>query len=265
MKRKRKAFIMLVLLSAVISNVRAQRFEFLSDTMATESGLKYLIIDKGDGLKVALNKEVAFHWTGYFRDGSSFGTSAGTEPFYFITGKGQVIKGAEEGLALMHVGDRYLFIMPPELAYGEKGAGETIPPNATLIFDYQVVSVTEPKLSVADTLLPVIKKGGIEKGVILYHQLKKNDFDKYAFRESVLNSLGYQLLRDTLITEAIEIFKLNVQEYPESWNVYDSLGEAYLSQGNKSLALKNYQKSVELNPENEFGLEAIKKLKSYDQ
>jgi len=63
------------------------------------------------------------------------------------------------------------------------------------------------------------------------------------------------------VLEAIEVFKINVKEFPESWNVYDSLGEAYVVNGDKESAIENYQKSVELNPNNQSGINALKRLK----
>ena len=81
------------------------------------------------------------------------------------------------------------------------------------------------------------------------------------FKEHDLNSIGYFLLGKKKIKEAIKIFKLNVEAYPDSANGYDSLGEAYMKAGNKELAIKNYEKSVQLNPENRTGIEALKKLK----
>ena len=61
--------------------------------------------------------------------------------------------------------------------------------------------------------------------------------------------------------EALVFFKLNVASFPESWNTYDSLGETYATMGNKKLAIKNYEKSIELNPENTNGIKALQKLK----
>lgn len=232
------------------------------DTVTTESGLKYVILEEGDGYNVELDKEVAFEWTGYLEDGSLFGTSVNAEPFFFITGKGQVIKGAEEGLALMREGDRYLFIMPPELAYGEKGAGDVIPPNSTLIFNYKVLSVTEPKLSIADTISAVIESEGIEESLLVYRHLKNKDMQKFAFRESELNRLGYKLMGEEMLEESIKIFQLNVREYPESWNVYDSLGEALMNEGKKAESMKMFEKSLELNPDNTSGRINLKKLRN---
>ncbi len=75
-----------------------------------------------------------------------------------------------------------------------------------------------------------------------------------------MNGVGYLFLQSGKGKEAIAVFKMNVAAFPESWNVYDSLGEAYLTNGNKVLAKINYKKSVALNPENKYGIEALKKL-----
>jgi tetratricopeptide (TPR) repeat protein len=79
--------------------------------------------------------------------------------------------------------------------------------------------------------------------------------------EENLNATGYQLLAVNKVKDAIEVFLLNVKLFPESWNTYDSLGEAYLADGNKALAIENYQKSVTLNPKNDTGIKALEKLK----
>lgn len=79
--------------------------------------------------------------------------------------------------------------------------------------------------------------------------------------EDNLNTTGYLLLTANKIKDAIEVFALNVKLFPESWNTYDSLGEAYLADGNKALAIKNYEQSVKLNPKNDTGIKALEKLK----
>ncbi|MGB6865250.1 MAG: tetratricopeptide repeat protein, partial [Candidatus Aminicenantaceae bacterium] len=79
--------------------------------------------------------------------------------------------------------------------------------------------------------------------------------------ENTINQLGYRYLVQGKIKEAVELFKLNILFYPDSWNVYDSLAEAYMTDGNKELAVKNYEKSLELNPENSNAVEMLKKLK----
>src|SRR5680860_1635692 len=78
--------------------------------------------------------------------------------------------------------------------------------------------------------------------------------------ENLFNTTGYTFLEENKINEALEIFKLNATIYPNAWNTYDSLGEAYAAAGNKKLAIENYQKSLELNPENDNGREWLDKL-----
>lgn len=79
--------------------------------------------------------------------------------------------------------------------------------------------------------------------------------------ENQLNDTGYNFLTENKINEGIEVFKLNVKLYPNAWNTYDSLGEAYAAAGNKELAIENYQKSLELNPENDNAMDWLAKLK----
>ena len=82
-----------------------------------------------------------------------------------------------------------------------------------------------------------------------------------AISEGTLNQVGYSLMGNKQTADAILILRKNVELHPDSWNAYDSLGEAYLKNGEKGLATKSYQKSVELNPKNENGVEALKKLR----
>ncbi|HEY3250213.1 MAG TPA: FKBP-type peptidyl-prolyl cis-trans isomerase [Ignavibacteria bacterium] len=238
-------------------------FIFSQDTIATGSGLKYIVLKKGKGKKAETGKTAEVHYTGWLTDGKKFDSSLDRgETFEFNLGAKQVIKGWDEGVGLMRVGDKFRFIIPPDLAYGDKGAGDMIPPDATLIFDVQLVSVHNPKKPIVDTLMDVILNyGGIKKAKNLYYELKENNEDEYNFKESQLNILGYRLLQVGLNKEAIEIFKINVKEFPDSWNVYDSLGEGYMINGDKELATKNYEKSLKLNPDNENGKKMLEKLK----
>jgi len=116
-----------------------------------------------------------------------------------------------------------------------------------------------PKQSIADALFPIIAEKGIEAALVQYRVLKQSG--DYYVTEIQLNDLGYRLLNAKKVKEAIEIFKLNVEAYPQSANVYDSLGEAYMIDGDKELAIKNYQKVLELNPQNANAVEMLKKLR----
>lgn len=103
-----------------------------------------------------------------------------------------------------------------------------------------------------------LKQKGIEAAVRQCRVFFKQG--KEGMKQKVLNRFGYELLKEKRLKEAIAIFKLNVAFYPEEWDPYDSLGEAYMTAGNKELAIKNYKKSLELNPKNRGGKEALKKL-----
>jgi tetratricopeptide (TPR) repeat protein len=105
----------------------------------------------------------------------------------------------------------------------------------------------------------------INERIALYHQLKKDSSNDYNFEsERELNIYGYSLFQDGKTKEAIEIFKLLVSEFPNSSNPYDSLGEAYLKEGNEELSLLNYEKSVELDPKNTGAIDQINRIKGLE-
>jgi len=252
----KKIFLTLIVFFAFCGNSFSQ-----SDTNTALSGLKYLIIEEGDGPDAEAGKAVEVHYTGYLLDGKKFDSSLDrNEPIMFVLGAGQVIKGWDEGISLMNVGDKMRLIIPSELAYGNKGAGDIIPPDATLVFDVELVSVGDPKTSIAEVLLSTIVDVNVQAAISQYKELKANEPDIYNFKESELNKLGYQLFQIGKIPDALEILKLNVEMFPNSSNVYDSLGEAYKVSGNNELAIVNYNKSLELNPENENAKNMLKEL-----
>lgn len=111
----------------------------------TDSGLEYKITEKGSGEQAAVGSRVKVHYTGKLEDGTQFDSSLDRgEPFAFELGAGMVIKGWDEGIALMRVGDKVTLKIPADLGYGERGAGGVIPPNATLIFDVELLEVMPP-------------------------------------------------------------------------------------------------------------------------
>jgi FKBP-type peptidyl-prolyl cis-trans isomerase len=110
--------------------------------MKTASGLEYIELEAGTGAQAEAGKNVSVHYTGKLQDGKVFDSSYSRgEPISFKLGIGQVIKGWDEGIALMKVGGKAQLIIPPDLGYGERGAGGVIPPNATLVFDVELVNV----------------------------------------------------------------------------------------------------------------------------
>ena len=108
----------------------------------TTSGLRYKFIQRGDGKRAEIGKTVSVHYTGQLEDGKTFDSSyPRKKPIEFPLGKGNVIEGWDEGIALLQVGDKARFVIPSYLGYGENGAGGAIPPNATLIFDVELIDV----------------------------------------------------------------------------------------------------------------------------
>lgn len=116
----------------------------------------------------------------------------------------------------------------------------------------------QPKKSLALELLDVYSEKGVAVGTDTYKKLKKDP--TFGIKENEINGVGYQLLQNGKKKEAIEVFKINVENFPKSGNVYDSLGEAYLADGDKNLAIANYRKSVELDPKNEAGKKVLAEI-----
>jgi tetratricopeptide (TPR) repeat protein len=124
----------------------------------------------------------------------------------------------------------------------------------------QVKAAYDARKSIAETLSATIASSGIDQATKQYHALKAAEPTTYNFDEGELNTFGYELLRTKKFKEAIRILQLNVEAYPQSSNVYDSLGEAYMNDGNKALAIVNYQKSLDLNPKNRGAVLMLQKL-----
>lgn len=111
--------------------------------VTTDSGLQYVDIVEGTGAMPQSGQRVAVHYTGTLEDGTKFDSSRDRgRPFTFQIGVGQVIKGWDEGVSTMRVGGQRKLVIPAELGYGSRGAGGVIPPNATLIFDVELLRIS---------------------------------------------------------------------------------------------------------------------------
>jgi peptidylprolyl isomerase len=110
--------------------------------VTTDSGLQYVDITEGTGAMPQAGQRVTVHYTGTLEDGTKFDSSRDRgRPFTFQIGVGQVIKGWDEGVSTMRVGGQRQLVIPAELGYGSRGAGGVIPPNATLIFDVELLRI----------------------------------------------------------------------------------------------------------------------------
>lgn len=130
--------------SCSVFNNKTVAEKISQDTLTTESGLKYIIREKGRGEQPVKGAEVEVHYTGRLTNDTVFDSSLKrNKPFSFKLGQGKVIKGWDEGIALLNQGDKATFIIPSELAYGSRDMGK-IPSNSTLIFDIDLISVKNP-------------------------------------------------------------------------------------------------------------------------
>ncbi|BDD94708.1 FKBP-type peptidyl-prolyl cis-trans isomerase [Pandoraea sp. XJJ-1] len=110
--------------------------------ITTDSGLQYDDLQVGDGAEATPGQTVTVHYTGWLTDGKKFDSSKDrNDPFAFVLGGGMVIRGWDEGVAGMKVGGKRKLVIPPELGYGARGAGGVIPPNATLVFEVELLDV----------------------------------------------------------------------------------------------------------------------------
>ena len=127
----------------------------VGEQVTTKTGLKYQIYKEGTGAVAVPDSTAYVHYTGKFPDGNSFDSSRPRNKAYpVVIGKSQVIQGWHEGINGMKVGERRVLTIPPSLAYGAEGQPPQIPPNATLVFDIELLGVTPPAAAVAPTPTP---------------------------------------------------------------------------------------------------------------
>ncbi|MBK9248928.1 MAG: FKBP-type peptidyl-prolyl cis-trans isomerase [Ignavibacteria bacterium] len=254
----------IILLFMLLVSIAYNSFALSQDTITTKSGLRYYYTHKGSGERARVGHLMIVHYTGTFLDGKKFDSSRDrNEPFTFVLSKGQVIKGWDEGIGLLKIGDRATFIIPYELAYGEKGRG-TIPPKSVLIFDVEFLDMKEKSVGMilSDIVYADTNNLNITGACNKFHELQSKNFAGIYQTESDLNNLGYRLLTKAKNPKAaLEIMKLNVEAYPESANVYDSIAEVYMELGDTALAIKNYEHSLKLNPKNTNAEEMLVKLR----
>jgi FKBP-type peptidyl-prolyl cis-trans isomerase len=111
-------------------------------TIQTATGLEYVELVEGTGARPKPGETVSVHYTGWLKSGQKFDSSVDRgEPFAFAIGKGRVIKGWDEGVGTMKVGGKRKLIIPAHLGYGDRGAGNVIPPGATLIFEVELLGI----------------------------------------------------------------------------------------------------------------------------
>jgi len=255
-----------IILLAFACFICTTSFAQKTDTLSTASGIKYYFIKKGNGPALIPGWLAIWNYKLTLTDGTKIDATADRGvPFAAEYPHGHIIKGVTEALSLMHIGDDAVFILPPNLAYGEKGAGKVIPPNATLVFDMELIDNKQGSLqTVLDSVLydkpaDTTITPHIKEALAMYQQLKKQHFGNLYVTEEDLNDIGYQLMVK-YPEAAVEFLEINAKMHPKSWNVYDSLGDGYQALGKPKEALKNYEKAVKMNPKDDNAQDNIQKL-----
>lgn len=128
--------------ASLVAGTPAAAVPAASNVVTSASGLKYEVLREGNGPVAKAGQTVSVHYTGWLTDGTKFDSSVDRgQPFSFALGAGQVIKGWDEGVAGMKVGEKRKLTIPSDLGYGQRGAGNVIPPNATLVFDVELLGI----------------------------------------------------------------------------------------------------------------------------
>lgn len=261
----KKNLLILIITCCFYAPVFAQK----TDTTTTPSGLKYIFTTKGSGAAIVPGQLAICNYILTLTNGTKIdATGDRGVPFATQIPSEHLIKGFNEALRLMHIGDKGTFVLPYDIAYGENGKGP-IPPKATLIFNIELLDIKAKSLGmVLDSILfvkPVTENSKPRTAEVIstFKELKKAKFKYLYVSEDDLNGIGYELIKK-YPNDAVELFKLNVKMYPKSYNAYDSLAEGYMTAGNNKLAIDNYQKSLKLNPKNTNATDMIKKMELPD-
>jgi glyoxylase-like metal-dependent hydrolase (beta-lactamase superfamily II) len=193
----------------------------------------------------------------------------------FVTGHGRNMSYAElekyrdmfvEAIHVVHVemakGRTLQEMQQDDILKDFKSFDGTMVNRNMMIYFIAIAGKNKMTGSTIEELYKVLVHEDAQAAVKKYRQLKKNYPEKYSFGEGPLIYVGYWLLKKERIKDAIEMFKLYVQEFPNAWNSYDCLGEAYLKAGDEVQALANYERSLQLNPNNQGAVETVKKLKA---
>jgi peptidylprolyl isomerase len=259
---------LLALLIAAFSDAPAPAAEVVTppapalpeNLTATESGLKYVITTKGTGPAVQPGQIVIVHYVGTFMDGSLLDSSRQRgQPYVFTLGMGRVIRGWDEGFALLRVGDHATFIVPPDLAYGPQRRGK-IPANSTLRFDVELLDVKDYALG--EVLLERMENRGVEAAETLFAELQAEKFKGIYVDQAQLRGLGYSQLSQQKIGGAIAFFRWNTALFPQSSVAHENLGEAYEKNGRRDEAIKAYEKAIALDPKNTSAAKELADLRA---
>jgi CubicO group peptidase (beta-lactamase class C family) len=245
-------------------------------TTAQDYGRFIATILKGTGLKKETVRQMLTPQIKVDEAGTNMTARPATNPSLNVSwGLGVGLQSTPEGISFWHWGDngdsKAYFV-----AFEQQKIGMVVFANGANGLSFmpelvdEAIGGQQPALawikyesykSPARMLIKNILANGAEAGLREYRQWRRGRAASELINENQMNRLGYNLIGMKREKDAIEVFKLNVEDYPQSANTYDSLGEAYMLYGNKELAIKNYERSIELDPKNANGIATLKKLR----
>lgn len=235
---QKAAAVLLIITLWSCSGNRSNHEIVVGDTITTESGLKYVYTTIGTGRPVEVGSKV---WT-YLAlevNGKEIWNTNGPpdSSFVFVAGKDRMIKGFTEVTLKLREGDEIVAILPPAIAYGEKGIGNDIPPNATLVYTtYRMKKVNDPKLSLSDTLFAAMKAGGIRQMVDTRHRvLNSADTARYYYDDGQYRILWNLLNEADLDAENLQLIDFVNTKNEAGWRWYRV--RTYEQMGKYNLAL----------------------------
>jgi CubicO group peptidase (beta-lactamase class C family) len=213
------------------------------DTVTTASGLKYVFVQRGNGPVPQPGDLMVIHGIGRFTDGREFwNTRTDGTPYEYSPGVDRVIRGFEEGMQHVRGGDRIVIVMKPELGYGERG-NRDIPPNSTLVFDYEILAV-EP-LSIARLLREGFAADGVD--VTLARARARPDLAEFFASDGSLLAAANRAGR-TERADAEKVLAFGLTLLPQSYRLHQALARAQAARGAVAEATASYEAALRYNP-----------------
>lgn len=230
--------------------------------LRSPSGAICIVMKRGTGKQPKLGQIVVLHATGLLHDGTEFyKRRTGADPDWMRLMPTKRPDGVIEALQLLHVGDTAIMIIPASLGYGTPtGPTGNVPPNSILTYLVEVLDVKSDL--VTSVMLNTIDASGVDEAVKQYRELRARGFPDLQMDEGQMNALGYRLLEGGNPSGAIKVLQLNAEAYPDSANVYDSLGEAYAKSGQRQEAMVNYKKALSIDPNMASSVKALKEIEN---
>lgn len=228
---------------AVVASGQATR-PAIGETITTASGLQYRFTKLGKGAKPETGDLLIMHGVGTLTNGKEFwNTRTYNDPFEYFLGLDSVIKGFAEGMREVHGGDRVIMTMPANIAYGARGSGNDIPPNSTLVFDYEILEIK--KLAIARVLIDGLAAGTIDDAIAKAKALP--NLKSYYVSAGTLWSAASKAERKHA-GDGEKVYAFGITLLPKAYELHQGLAVAQAKRNAIADAIKSYETALKLNP-----------------